>query len=344
MRVSFWMKWVPWAAKALAHPSLLPIALATFVSVAGPGGVAEFGRNMPPGSIVAVAPENAVVLANEPPPVPLVRVVHEQTPAPVGPIINSEAPPVEIEEAITPSNEVTGTDEALVASEDYTHTIPTAEPVEPPPDSGEPPAGANTREQPADDPADNGAGGGDGNTGGEVDQPVDNDPPSSPPNDGGSGEEPSDGDSGEQPSDRGSEGDATGDPGEGTCDVPGNGHEKHDVEPGHDKNNDGIDDRCQQTEGDNGSPVEGECDVPGNGHDEHPVEPGHDKDGDGVDDRCQTDGGNDSDLSDGTCDEEPSNGDGHEADPGDCHENDGGGRNGSVGGGSEGNNGRKDEG
>ena len=39
------MKWVPWAANALAHPSLLPIALATFVSVAGPGGIAEFGRN-----------------------------------------------------------------------------------------------------------------------------------------------------------------------------------------------------------------------------------------------------------------------------------------------------------
>src|SRR5439155_22421224 len=117
------MKWVPWAANALAHPSLLPIALATFVSVAGPGGIAEFGRNMPPGAIVAVAPENPLVLANEPPPVPLVRVVHEQTPAAVGPISNSEAPPVEIEEAITPSNEVTGTAEALVASQGHPHTV-----------------------------------------------------------------------------------------------------------------------------------------------------------------------------------------------------------------------------
>src|SRR5438034_3692516 len=79
------MKWVPWAANALAHPSLLPIALATFVSVAGPGGIAEFGRNMPSGAIVAVAPENPLVLANEPSPALLVRAVHEQTPAPLAP-------------------------------------------------------------------------------------------------------------------------------------------------------------------------------------------------------------------------------------------------------------------
>ena len=246
------MKWVPWAANALAHPSLLPIALATFVSVAGPGGIAEFGRNMPSGAIVAVAPENPLVLANEPSPALLVRAVHEQTPASVGPVVDAGAPPpAETDKVIAPSNEVSGTNETPIASDDHGQTVATAEPVVAPTAIGQPPAGANTPEQPADDPADNG-GGGDGNTGDDVDQPVDNDPPSSPPDDnGGAGEAPSDGDSGEQPSDGASEGDTTRDPGEGTCDVPGNGHDKHDVEPGHDKNNDGIDDRCQPDEGDN---------------------------------------------------------------------------------------------
>jgi hypothetical protein len=82
------------------------------------------------------------------------------------------------------------------------------------------------------------------------------------------------------------------------CDVPGNGHDNHDVEPGHDKNNDGVDDRCQQDEVeeppvDNGggdipdSTEETDCNVPGNGHDKHDVEPGHDKNDDGIEDRCQ---------------------------------------------------------
>src|SRR5947208_211316 len=173
------MKWVPWAAKALAHPSLLPIALATFVSVAGPGGIAEFGRSVPTGSIVAVAPETPLVLANEPRPAPLVRVAHEQTPASVGPVIAAERTPLETEEVIAPSHELTGTDEASMPSDDHGQTAPNSTPVEVPTDSGEPPAGANTPEQPADDPADNGAGGGDGQTGDDVDQPVDNDPPSS---------------------------------------------------------------------------------------------------------------------------------------------------------------------
>src|SRR3989442_514469 len=176
------MKWVPWAAKALAHPSLLPIALATFVSVAGPGGIAEFGRNMPSGAIVAVAPENPLVLANEPSPALLVRAVHEQTAASVGPVVDAEAPPpAETDEVIAPSNEVSGTNETPIASDDDGQTVATAEPVVAPTDIGQPPARANTPEQPADDPADNG-GGGDGNTGDDVDQPVDNDPPSSPPN------------------------------------------------------------------------------------------------------------------------------------------------------------------
>src|SRR5438445_12585222 len=107
------MKWVPWAANALAHPSLLPIALATFVSVAGPGGIAEFGRNMPSGAIVAVAPENPLVLANEPSPALLVRPVHKQTPASVGPVVDAEAPPpAETDEVIAPPHEGAGTNRA----------------------------------------------------------------------------------------------------------------------------------------------------------------------------------------------------------------------------------------
>jgi hypothetical protein len=43
----FMMKWLALGMKMLAHPSLLPIALATFVSVAGPGGIAEFGGKCP---------------------------------------------------------------------------------------------------------------------------------------------------------------------------------------------------------------------------------------------------------------------------------------------------------
>jgi len=335
------MKWVPWAANALAHPSLLPIALATFVSVAGPGGIAEFGRNMPSGAIVAVAPENPLVLANEPSPALLVRAVHEQTPDSVGPAVDAEAPPpAETDEVIAPSHEVSGTNEAPIASDDHGQTVATAEPVVAPTDIGQPPAGANTPEQPADDPADNG-GGGDGNTGNDVDQPVDNDPPSSPPDDnGGAGEEPPDGDSGEQPSDGAGEGDTTGDPGEGTCDVPGNGHDKHDVEPGHDKNNDGIDDRCQPDEGDNEDLVDGECDVPGNGHDKHSVEPGHDKDGDGVDDRCQPGEGDSSGPAEGGCDPTQENGHANDRAGDNCENDDG---NGSTGGGNEGNNGKKDD-
>src|SRR3990172_2009321 len=38
------MKWSS-VLKLLAHPSLLPLALSAFISVAGPGGVAEIGRH-----------------------------------------------------------------------------------------------------------------------------------------------------------------------------------------------------------------------------------------------------------------------------------------------------------
>ena len=335
------MKWMPWAASALAHPSLLPIALATFVSVAGPGGVAEIGRNMPSGSIVAVAPQNPAVLANEPSPALLVRVVHEQMSSSVGPVIDV-LPPTAEEEVIAPSNEVSHTDEASIASDDSGQTVPTAEPVEQSPDSRSPPAVSNPTEQPADDPADNGAGGGDGDAGGAVDQPVDDDPPSSPPNDeGGAGEEPSDGGGGEQPSDEPGEGDTTGDPGEGTCDVPGNGRDKHDIEPGHDKNDDGVDDRCQPDERDSEEP-DPECDVPGNEHDKHPVEPGHDKDGDGVDDRCQAGEGDNSSPADGVCDPTQQNGHGNDPAGETCDEKDDG--KGSPGGDNVGSNGRKDDG
>src|SRR2546428_727342 len=222
------MKWVPWAAKALAHPSLLPIALATFVSVAGPGGIAEFGRSVPTGSIVAVAPETPLVLANEPRPAPLGRVAHEQTPASVGPVIAAERTPLATEEVIDPSHELTGTDEVSMPSDDHGQTAPNSITVEVPTE--------------------------DGDEGTVADE----------------------------------------------CEVQGNGHDKHDVEPGHDKNNDGIDDRCEPDEGGDEGTADDQCDVPGNGHDDHPVEPGHDKDGDGIDNRCQqNDDGENNDAHDG---------------------------------------------
>src|SRR6266498_3014316 len=147
------MKWLTLGAKAFAHPSLLPIALATFVSVAGPGGIAEFGRNVPTGPIVAVAPENLPVLANDPPPV-LVRLVHEQVPVWVSPVVDAEAPPpAEPNDAIGTSRDVLGAGEAPLATAGDQDITPSVEPDQSHIDGGEPPADSYPPEQPADGPA-----------------------------------------------------------------------------------------------------------------------------------------------------------------------------------------------
>src|SRR6266542_2620787 len=262
------MKWLALGAKVLAHPSLLPIVLATFVSVAGPGGIAEFGRNMPTGPIVAVAPDSQPTLLSEQPDALLVRVVHEQI-APVGPVVEAETPQPAGTEGVVAA---TGSDEASAGTEGDQQIAPAGEPDQQPPEIGDPAADPNTPEQPATDPGDNGTGGGAGDPRDDGDQPADDDGSVSPPQD--------DGNSGEEPPDGDSSGNGTDDTGEGACDIPGNGHEKHDVEPGHDKNDDGIDDRWQRDERDDEGTV-GACDVPGNGHEKHDVEPGHDKNNDG---------------------------------------------------------------
>jgi hypothetical protein len=306
------MKWLPRGAKVLAHPSLLPIALATFVSVAGPGGIAEFGSNMPTGTIVAVAPESPPALVSEQPDALLVRVVLEQT-APVGPVVEAETPQTSgTEELVATAGDASATDERVAGTEGDPQIAPALEPDQQSPDSGDPPADSNTPEQPEDNP--NNTGGGAGDAGDDGDQPADDGGSVTPPqDDGNAGEEPRDGDSG---------GNGTDDTSEGACDIPGNGHEKQDLEPGHDKNNDGIDDRCQQDEGDDEGAVDGECDVPGNGHDEHDVGPGHDKNDDGIDDRCQRDEGDDEGTV-GACDV-PGNGhEKHDAEPGHDKNNDG---------------------
>jgi len=277
------MKWVPWGVKMLGHPSLLPIVLAMFVTVAGPGGVAELGHNMPADPIVAVAPNTPSAPADEHTDVLLVRVVHETGLASVGPVGEAEtSKPAETEELVaTALADPSGTDQGPAGIQDHQQITPGAEPDQRPPDAGDPPDVSNPPDQPADDPADN-TGGGAGDAGDDADHPADDDAPSdSPPQDeGGAGEEPPDGNRGDN---------GTGNAGGDACDVPGNGHDKHDVEPGHDKNNDGIDDRCEPDQGGDEGTADDQCDVPGNGHN-HPVEPGHDKDGDGTDNRCQQNG------------------------------------------------------
>jgi hypothetical protein len=68
------------------------------------------------------------------------------------------------------------------------------------------------------------------------------------------------------------------------CDPPGNGPDPHSgVPPGHDQNNDGIDDRCQE-DGEEGD--QDGCHSNGNGNGNGN---GHDQDGDGVDDHCGDD-------------------------------------------------------
>src|SRR5438093_11671227 len=150
----FMMKWLALGMKMLAHPSLLPIALATFVSVAGPGGIAEFGGNMPTGQIVAVAPQSPPVLSSEDPVALLVRVVHEQPPAPVGRVVEAKTPPsAEPDDAIGTSGDVSGAGEAPPATAADQDITPAVEPNQPPIEGGGAPADSNAPQQPADDPA-----------------------------------------------------------------------------------------------------------------------------------------------------------------------------------------------
>src|SRR5438132_12789562 len=283
------MKWLTLGVKMLAHPSLLPIAVATFVTMAGPGGVAEFGRTITPGPIVAAAPESPRIPVSEHPAALLVRVVHEPGPAPVAPVVEAETPqPTRTEEVASEAVNLSANDQASADNQHDPQISPAAEVNQQPPAIGGPLVGPDTPQHAADDRADNGGGGGAGDAGNDGDQPADEDDGSvtPPPNNGGAGEEPSGGNGGDTTGD-------SGDTGEDASDVPGNGQDKHPVEPGHDKNNDGVDDRCQQNGGDDEGIADNGCDVSSDGQDNHPVEPGHDRNKDGVDDRSQQGGGDD---------------------------------------------------
>jgi hypothetical protein len=238
------VKWL-WGSgfKMLAHPSLLPIALATFISVAGPGGFAEIGRHVSAVPTVTVTPESPPIVPNTS--AVLVRQVNDELPAvaepPVEHIVATELE-ISDEPQFGPPAEAPVTHEVALAPTEVpeptiqpvgtdTPTVPDVEPVVVP-GTPEEPAGSPSDETPSED--------GTGDAGDNDELPDGDGGPESPPDE---GEDPGEGEPGED------------DPGDGgdevQCDPPGNGPHPHDgVPPGHDQNGDGIDDRCQDTESD----------------------------------------------------------------------------------------------
>ena len=209
------MKWLG-VLKVLAHPSLLPLTISTFISIAGPGGVAEISRHAP---AIANVPTLEAPIVVAPPSEPVILVLRRVPPqAPVTfqtcrsrlpSTLNSRPPrPHRILRRPDPAS----TDESADAVPEVTTASPTDASSEPTP-------------PPVDDPSNGGddTGNGGGNDNGE---------PS------GDGEENPDGSGGDEP----------------VCDPPGTGPGPHGgVPPGHDQNGDGIDDRCQDGAGDDGT-------------------------------------------------------------------------------------------
>jgi hypothetical protein len=244
------VKWL-WVSvfKVLVHPALLPISLATFISVAGPGGFAEIGHHVNAVPTVTVTPDNPPAIPNPP---LFVSVVHESTPLAAAPLTEPEAPSVfEIADE-SPSAAA----EAPATLNEVTETAPqineSPAPDVPPVQDDEPITLPTLPEAPVVTPADDGPSDDEtGDAGDDGDPPGDDNPdPGTPPEDDeGTGEE---------------------DPGDGEvdngddvqCDPPGTGPEPHDgVPPGHDQNGDGIDDRCQDDE--SGGQDAGEGNDPG---------------------------------------------------------------------------------
>jgi hypothetical protein len=289
------MKWLG-MIKVVGHPSLLPLAISTFISIAGPGGVAEISRHAPAVATLPTTFDAPLVVA--PPSEPLVLVLRP-VPHQPGNNVAPVEPAATFLHAETPGEQTEPVTEISIVSDQFTSpdnpqpepVVPAdeagvTEPVAPPIDEGEDPAQPPVHEPSGD--AGNDPGNDEGDTGGGT-------------GDDGIGDDGSDGDSDEP-----------------VCDPPGTGPAPHEgVPPGHDQNGDGIDDRCQDGAGDDGSgdgsdgdgtgetgddgtgtdddgtgtgddadePV---CDPPGRGPDPHDgVPPGHDKNEDGIDDRCQ---------------------------------------------------------
>jgi hypothetical protein len=239
------VKWL-WVSvfKMLVHPAMLPVTLATFVSVAGPGGFAEIGRQVAAVPTVTVTPDSSPAITN--PPAFLVRVVHEETPAVAAPAIDPDLPSeLEItDESLGLAAEAPDTpDEGFMTSEVPPSTTPPDEPDTSPEDDNGPVVVPSTPQEPADTPPD-----ADTVDDGADDVGDDGDPP----NDDDTGNPPADDDDvGEDDPGDGDVGDGADDTDEADCDPPGNGPDPHEgVPPGHDQNGDGIDDRCQATEED----------------------------------------------------------------------------------------------
>jgi hypothetical protein len=233
------VKWL-WVSvfKMIVHPAMLPITLATFISVAGPGGFAEIGQRVSAVPTVTVTPDSPPAITN--PPAFLVRVVHEEATTVAAPTIEPDLPSaLDIaDESLGAVDEAPDTpDEALMTIE-----VPasTTQPDEP--DNG-PVVVPSTAEEPADTPSDGDTvDDGAGDVGNDGDPTEDDDTGSGDPsedNDDVGEDNPGDGDAG-----NGSDG-----ADEADCDPPGTGPDPHGgVPPGHDQNGDGIDDRCQEDE------------------------------------------------------------------------------------------------
>jgi len=242
--------------RVFAHPSVLPLAISTFISIAGPGGVAEISLHAPVVANLPTTFDAPLVVA--PPSEPMVLVLHRvpaHTPSdvpdqPIAPLLDPQLPGDQSEPAtqtspVTPEALETQIPEpAPAASPDHAEGAVPEVPAAPPTDTGDEPA-----PPPADEP--------DGDAGDETG------------NDEGA-------DTGEPDGDGDGNDDGAGDD-EPVCDPPGTGPEPHDgVPPGHDKNDDGTDDRCQE---DGEESDQDSCHSNGNSNGNGN---GHDQDGDGV--------------------------------------------------------------
>lgn len=329
------MKWLG-VLKFFAHPSLLPLAISTFISIAGPGGVAEISRHAPVVATVPTIDAPHVVAAPSEPLILVLRPVSPQTPpdttspaAPTAPVLNTQS---------SHDLRTLASETPPVSDGDGQPEVPDAAPVP-----------VASTEVPEDPPT---------NSGDESVPPVPEEPDDPIGDD---TEVPGGDDSSAPDGNDDQDGDSSGDD-QPVCDPPGNGPDPHDgVPPGHDQNDDGIDDRCQDAtdddtsddgsdnddtgnagddapndgsdngddagnddgadddglgdgddasdDGSDGDDVSGDdgaendepaCDPPGNGPAPHgDVPPGHDKNEDGIDDRCQEGGSETDGESDG---------------------------------------------
>jgi hypothetical protein len=273
------MKWLG-VLKFFAHPSLLPLAVSTFVSIAGPGGVAEISRHAPVVASVPTIDAPHVAAAPSEPLVLVLRPVSPQIPpdatspeAPTAAILVTQAP----DDGLPPVTETSPVPdsggEPAILDAGPVAVDATAVPENPTPRSdveSAPPASQGPDDFNGDDtevPGRDDSGGPDG--GDEQD--------------------------GDSSGDDSSGDDSSGDQ-QPVCDPPGNGPDPHDgVPPGHDQNDDGIDDRCQDGTDDDTLDVGSDNDGTGNTGDDPPDNGSAGGDGADNDDGADDDGPGDGD-------------------------------------------------